>query len=485
MKNLLKSKIMAVLMLLVVFAVPTMVNAADEPYEGYQNIGAFQQVNISPSFVADVLALTNQERASYGLAALLWCNELANAAARHSEDMAVNMLTNISHTSSDGTTFESRFSAAVGHMYTMGAENIAAGQTTPEEVVRMWMLSPSHRVNMLNPDFTHMGVGLHFVEGHHFQTYWTQIFGGGNAASAQVPTPAPVQPPVVEEPEQQEPEQQEPEQEEPEEEVTTPPTEENEPEMTQQRNAAQWHVPIATESGVLLSWLAIEGNELGYRLFRATSSDSEGVPVNDAVIMANPNWDESRIKTFDPNVSAGNVYYYYVREVLYHDNFDEVLGNPSTRLRVATLENENSGNISTHNMGFIMMMIDNPIMNVNNAWQNIDPSGEVSPVIRQDRTKLPIRAVVEAISNNAPNAVSWYEPERRVDLTAQGNNVSMWINRTDALVNGTEQEMDTAPSIENGRTLLPLRFAAEFLGTKAEWIGSDRLAIIVYTLPLQ
>ncbi|NJR62658.1 MAG: hypothetical protein HC769_29995, partial [Cyanobacteria bacterium CRU_2_1] len=48
-------------------------------------------------------------------------------------------------------------------------ENVAQGQKTPSEVVRSWMKSPGHRQNILNPNFTEIGVG-------YSQNYWTQVF---------------------------------------------------------------------------------------------------------------------------------------------------------------------------------------------------------------------------------------------------------------------------------------------------------------------
>lgn len=39
------------------------------------------------------------------------------------------------------------------------AENIAAGQATPEAVMRTWMNSTGHRANILDPRFTDIGVG--------------------------------------------------------------------------------------------------------------------------------------------------------------------------------------------------------------------------------------------------------------------------------------------------------------------------------------
>lgn len=49
-------------------------------------------------------------------------------------------------------------------------ENIARGQTSAQQVTNAWMNSPGHRANILNEDFTHIGVG-YVEEGN----YWTQI----------------------------------------------------------------------------------------------------------------------------------------------------------------------------------------------------------------------------------------------------------------------------------------------------------------------
>ena len=57
--------------------------------------------------------------------------------------------------------------------YRTAGENIAMGQRTPQEVVNAWMNSPGHRANILNGDFTHIGVG--YVEQGN---YWTQQFIG-------------------------------------------------------------------------------------------------------------------------------------------------------------------------------------------------------------------------------------------------------------------------------------------------------------------
>lgn len=55
-------------------------------------------------------------------------------------------------------------------------ENIAAGYRSAASVVRAWLNSPGHRANILNPDFTRIGLGL--AAGAGGTRYWVQDFGG-------------------------------------------------------------------------------------------------------------------------------------------------------------------------------------------------------------------------------------------------------------------------------------------------------------------
>lgn len=119
-------------------------------------------------FEAQVVELTNAERAKYDLAPLKAYNPLMKVARAKSQDMASNNY--FSHTS---PTYGSPFDQikAAGITYRAAGENIAQGQRTPEEVVQAWMNSEGHRANILNSSFTHIGIG--YVENGN---YWTQQF---------------------------------------------------------------------------------------------------------------------------------------------------------------------------------------------------------------------------------------------------------------------------------------------------------------------
>ncbi|SDN42615.1 Uncharacterized conserved protein YkwD, contains CAP (CSP/antigen 5/PR1) domain [Streptomyces sp. cf386] len=121
---------------------------------------------------AEVVDLTNRERARAGLRALAVDPALGNAAQAYSTDMAARAF--YSHTSPEGTQPWDRAAAAGSRMRAIG-ENIACGQRSPAEVVEGWMNSPGHRANILKRDFTHIGIG--FAGGGPAGMYWTQLFG--------------------------------------------------------------------------------------------------------------------------------------------------------------------------------------------------------------------------------------------------------------------------------------------------------------------
>ncbi|MGW3146329.1 CAP domain-containing protein [Streptomyces sp. NPDC001177] len=121
---------------------------------------------------AEVVELTNAQRRRAGLPPLAVDPLLTAAAQAHSADMVAHDF--YSHTAPGGSQPWDRAAAAGSARRTIG-ENIACGQRSPAEVVDGWMNSPGHRANILEPGFTHIGVG--FAGGGRAGTYWTQLFG--------------------------------------------------------------------------------------------------------------------------------------------------------------------------------------------------------------------------------------------------------------------------------------------------------------------
>lgn len=121
------------------------------------------------SYAEQVVKLVNEERAKVGAGALTLDKEIETAALVRAKEIE----TSFSHTRPDGRSFSTALTDA-GITFHSSGENIAWGQRSPEEVVNAWMNSDGHRANILNTNFTKIGVG-------HYQNsagrnYWTQLF---------------------------------------------------------------------------------------------------------------------------------------------------------------------------------------------------------------------------------------------------------------------------------------------------------------------
>lgn len=121
----------------------------------------------------EVLNLVNKERAAQGLKPLTLNKELSRVATIKSKDM--NDKNYFDHNS---PTYGSPFDMmkAFNISYRAAGENIAKGQRTPSEVMNDWMNSSGHRANILNPNFTELGVGIY--KNANGTIYWTQMFIG-------------------------------------------------------------------------------------------------------------------------------------------------------------------------------------------------------------------------------------------------------------------------------------------------------------------
>ncbi|RKL68485.1 hypothetical protein CR203_00040 [Salipaludibacillus neizhouensis] len=136
-----------------------------------QNGTTVEQSSQLSQFEQEVVRLTNIERENQGLSPLQIDNQVSKVARIKSEDMRDQNY--FSHQSpTHGSPFDMLKNYGVS--YRGAGENIAAGQSTPQQVVQGWMNSQGHRENILKSSFTHIGVG--HVEGGSYGHYWTQMF---------------------------------------------------------------------------------------------------------------------------------------------------------------------------------------------------------------------------------------------------------------------------------------------------------------------
>ena len=150
------------------------IKSANPQIKNYDLIYPGQVINIPTvdtsvtAFEQEVIRLVNEIRVQSGLKTLTYDWELSRVARIKSQDMKDNRY--FAHNSPVyGTPFQ--MMKNFGISYRSAGENIAKGYAMPQAVVNAWMNSSGHRANILNANYTHIGVG--YVAGGN---YWTQMF---------------------------------------------------------------------------------------------------------------------------------------------------------------------------------------------------------------------------------------------------------------------------------------------------------------------
>ena len=119
----------------------------------------------------ELLVLVNEARAEKGIAPLYMVdhlNDIANVRARE-------LIFDYSHCKSDGGTVLNMLDRN-RVPYTNFAENIACKNSTSEEIHNILMNSENHYNNIMNPSFTHVGIGVTYDQNSMYGWYWSQVF---------------------------------------------------------------------------------------------------------------------------------------------------------------------------------------------------------------------------------------------------------------------------------------------------------------------
>ncbi len=114
--------------------------------------------------------------------------------------------------------------------------------------------------------------------------------------------------------------------------------------------------------------------------------------------------------------------------------------------------------------GEIKIMIDN-------RWL----ISEIAPIIESGRTLVPLRATFEALGAQ----VVWNPTDKSITATRNDLIIQLKIASKLASKNGTPVAIEVEPRVLNGRTLVPLRFVSEALGSEVKWDGTKRIVSII------
>ncbi len=111
---------------------------------------------------------------------------------------------------------------------------------------------------------------------------------------------------------------------------------------------------------------------------------------------------------------------------------------------------------------------------------------DVAPIIENDRTLTPMRAIFEAYGMN----VTWDDSTKTVTATKDGTEIKMTVGDGFFYKNNVSYSLDVPAKIINGRTLIPLRAVSEALDCSVDWdsvarrviIKNDTISGVTYTM---
>ena len=129
-------------------------------------------------FANRVLELVNIERANAGVAPLVLDEALCNAANMRAIEMDCTGV--FEHKRPNGKRYFEVYDICNVEWQNVCGENIAAGQATPEDVMKSWLSSLGHKANILSPEYTKMGLGYSNsgCGAGKYSYYWAQEFAG-------------------------------------------------------------------------------------------------------------------------------------------------------------------------------------------------------------------------------------------------------------------------------------------------------------------
>ena len=140
--------------LLVLLGIYIMVQSAINVFTSFQPGVLGYASYINPD---KIIEYTNEYRLQNGKEPLVLNDDLTQAALSKAQDMFADNYW--AHISPDGTE-PWYFIAQSGYSYSHAGENLARDFTNPQSVVDAWINSPSHRKNIIEDDFSEIGVAV-------------------------------------------------------------------------------------------------------------------------------------------------------------------------------------------------------------------------------------------------------------------------------------------------------------------------------------
>jgi WD40 repeat protein len=208
-------------------------------------------------------------------------------------------------------------------------------------------------------------------------------------------------------------------------------------------------------NSIKLTWSGVKNKNdlLGYYVYRRTETGGfSSTPLIDFPLQTT--------EYADLNIDAKQDYFYIIKAV-YKNKIESI---PSNEAFVTSKAKQ------------IILQVNNPVMKINGESKEIDAGNGTTPIIHNGKTLLPIRALIDELGG----ILDWLDSEQKITIQLNNKKIELWIDKNAAYVNGIAQTLDVAPTIINGRTMLPLRFVSENLGLQLEWDGATQTISLSY-----
>lgn len=101
------------------------------------------------------------------------------------------------------------------------------------------------------------------------------------------------------------------------------------------------------------------------------------------------------------------------------------------------------------------------------------------PVVKDNRTLVPLRGILEALGAE----VTWASETQTITAKKEDDSVVMKIGSKELVKNGEATQLDVAPELMEGSTMVPARAAAEAFGAEVTWDETAKTITIATTLP--
>lgn len=146
-------------------------------------------------------------------------------------------------------------------------------------------------------------------------------------------------------------------------------------------------------------------------------------------------------------------------------NIEDYGRNPKI---IAKLGNKTSTlSLYDENTKLIKMKINDVNYSINGEGKKMD----AKPFIKNDRTLVPLRFIVEAIGGE----VNWDNDNRLVTVNSKGKTIVLPIDSKTIKIDGKDVNIDQAAIIKGDRTFVPIRFIAENLDMVVNYINESRI----------